>query len=119
MKTLPDQIPELEELHLWKILRSTKSACNGVSILEYRCPMLHLTYCTAGLLIVSGNGFKQLESCCSHDLDSHIRQAAMSVHKIDEEDEDSDHPYLESETNDKNEECNEEAAKDMPDEGRL
>jgi hypothetical protein len=38
--------------------------------------------------------FEQLpvERCCSHDLDSHIpgRQAAKSVNKMDEEDENSD-----------------------------
>jgi hypothetical protein len=58
--------------------------------------MHHRTNCTARLRIVSGNGFEQLERCCSQDLDSHISQAAMSVNEIDEDDE----------------ECNEEEAKE-------
>ncbi len=70
----------------------------------------------AGLRIVCGNGFEQLERCCSHDLDSHIRQSATSVHDIDEEDEDSDYPYLESETDDEDEGCKEEEAKEEEDE---
>jgi hypothetical protein len=78
MKMLPDQIPERDELHLWKLFRSTRAVGNRVSILEYRCPMHYQTDCTAGLHIVIGNGFEQLKRFCSHDLDSHIRQAAMS-----------------------------------------
>ncbi len=29
----PEQIPELDELHLWKLFRSARSASNGVSII--------------------------------------------------------------------------------------
>jgi hypothetical protein len=78
--------------------------------------MRHRTDCTAGLRIVSGNGLEQLERCSSHDLDSHIRQAAMSVQELDEEDEDSDYPDLERETEDEDEECNEDEAKEEEEE---
>jgi hypothetical protein len=66
MKMLPEQIPERDELHLWKFFRSARSASNGVSILEYKCPMRHQSDCRAGLCIVSGNGFEQLKRCGSH-----------------------------------------------------
>ena len=36
MKMLPEQIPERDELHLWKLFRSARSASNGVSIREYK-----------------------------------------------------------------------------------
>ncbi len=74
MKMLPEQIPERDKLHLWKLFRSTRSASNGVSIREYKCPMCHQTDCRAGLPIVRGNGFEQLEHCGFHHLDSHIRK---------------------------------------------
>jgi hypothetical protein len=83
MKTLPDRIPERDELPFWKLFRSARwSVCNAVSIREYRCLMRHRKDCRAGLLIVSGDGFEQLERCDFHDLDSHIRQAAMSSTKL-------------------------------------
>jgi hypothetical protein len=41
MKMLPDQIPEWDELHLWKLFRRARSACTGVSIQEYKCLMCH------------------------------------------------------------------------------
>ncbi len=56
MKMLPDQIPEQDELHLWKLFRRARSAGSGV-IREYKCLMHHQSDCTAGLWIVSGNGF--------------------------------------------------------------
>ncbi len=65
---LPNQIPERGKLHFLENLQER-------------------------LLIVNGNGFKQLELCCSHDLDRYISQAVTSVPEIVEEDEDSDHPY--------------------------
>ncbi len=69
MNMLPEQIPERDELHLWKLFRSVRSASNGVSIREYKFD------CRAGLRIVCGNRFEQLECCGSHHLDSHIRKA--------------------------------------------
>jgi hypothetical protein len=37
---LPEQIPERDELNLWKLFRRARSASNGVSIREYKCLML-------------------------------------------------------------------------------
>ena len=86
MKMLPEHIPERDELHLWKLFRSSRAASNrGVSIREYKCPMLHLSGCRAGLRIVRCDGFEQLERCGSHNLDSHVSRATS-----DEEDQDSD-----------------------------
>ncbi len=36
MKMPPDQLPERDELHLWKLFRNARSVGNGVSIQEYR-----------------------------------------------------------------------------------
>jgi hypothetical protein len=55
--------------------------------------------------------FEQLERCCSHDLDSYISRAAISVQEIDEEVEDSD--YLVSDSYNEDEECNNEGKKKM------
>ncbi len=84
MKMLPEQIPERDKLHLWKLFRSARSASNGVSIREYKCPMCHQSDCRAGLRIMR-------ERCGSHHLDSHIRKA-MSACDTEEEDQDSDYP---------------------------
>ncbi len=107
MKMLPEQIPERDELHLWKLFRSTRSASNGVSIREYKCPMRHQSNCRAGLRIVHGNGFEQLERCRSHHLDSHIHKA-MSAQDTKEEDQDSDYPDLVQDLEDGDDECNKE-----------
>jgi hypothetical protein len=107
MKMLPDQIPEREELHLWKLFRSARSASNGVSFREYKCPMRHQSNCRAGLCIVRGNGFEQLERCGSHHLDSHIRKA-MSARDTEEDAQDSDYPDLVQDSEDEDDECNKE-----------
>ncbi len=107
MKMLPEQIPERDELHLWKLFRSARSASSGVSIREYKCPMRHQSDCRAGLLIVRGNGFERLERCRSHHLDSHIRKA-MSASDTEEEDQDSDYPDLVQDSEDEDDECNKE-----------
>jgi hypothetical protein len=90
---LQDQIPERDELHLWKLFRSARSADKWVSIREYKCLMHHRTDCKAGVRIVSGSGFKQLERCDSHGLDCHIRKA-ISADDSDDEDGDSNYPDL-------------------------
>ena len=103
MKMLPEHIPERDELHLWKLFRSSRAASNrGVSILEYKCPMLHLSGCRAGLRIVRCDGFEQLERCGSHNLDSHVSRATS-----DEEDQDSDFPDLNPDGSDDEEEQSE------------
>jgi hypothetical protein len=90
MKMLPDQNSERDKLHHWRLFRSARSACNGVSIWEwYKCLMHHQSDCTAGLLIVIGKAFKHLEHWGSHHLDSHVCHI-MSAHDTKEEDEDSD-----------------------------
>ncbi len=89
MKMLPGQNPERDELHLWKPFRS---ACNGVSIREYKCLMRHqIDSNAAGLQIRSGNGLEQVKGCGSHHLDSHVRHI-ISVSDSEEEDEDSTFP---------------------------
>ncbi len=105
---LQEQIPERDELHLWKlftVFRSARSASNGDSIREYKCHMRHQSDSRAGLRIVRGNGFEQLERCGSHHLDSHICKA-MSAHYTEEEDQDSDYPDLVQDSEDKDDECN-------------
>ena len=103
MKMLPEHIPERDELHLWKLFRSSRAASNrGVSIREYKCPMLHLSGCRAGLRIVRCDGFEQLERCGSHNLDSHVSRATS-----DEEDQDSDFPDLVPDGSDDEEEQSE------------
>ncbi len=104
MKMLPEQITERDELHLWKLFRSARSASNGISIREYKCPMLHPSDCRAGLSMVRGNGFEQLERCGSHHLDSHIRKA-MSASDTEVEDQDSDYPDLVQDSEDEDDEC--------------
>ncbi len=117
MKMLPEQIPERDELHLWKLFRSTRSASNGVSIREYKCPMCHQSDCRAGLPIVRGNGFEQLEHCGFHHLDSHVRKA-MSAHNTKEEDQDSmsDYSDLEQDSQDEDDKCNKEEEDEGEDE---
>jgi hypothetical protein len=61
MKMLPELIPELDKLHLWKLFRSARSASNGVSITSTN--VLCVINLTTGLLIVCGNGFEQQEHC--------------------------------------------------------
>ncbi len=111
MKMLPEQIPERDELHLWKLFRSAKSASNGVSIREYKCPMCHQSDCRASLRIVRGNGFEQLERCGSQHLDSHIRKA-MSGSDTEVGDQDSDYPNLVQDSEDEDDERNKEEEED-------
>jgi hypothetical protein len=107
MKMLPKQIPERDELNLWKLFRSARYASNGVSIREYKCPMRHQSDCKAGLRIVRGNGFEQLEHCGSHHLDSHVSKA-ISARNTEEEDQFSDYPDLVQDSEDMDDECNKE-----------
>jgi hypothetical protein len=93
MKMLPDQIPERDELHLWKLFRSARSASNGVSIREYKCPICVINQTVGQECALCGNGFEQLEHCGSHHLDSHVR-CALSARDTEEEDDDSDYPDL-------------------------
>ncbi len=102
-----EQVSEQDELHLWKLFRSARSARNGVSIREYKCPMRHQSNCRAGLLIVRGNGFEQLERCGSHHLDSHICKA-MSARDTEEENQDSHYPDLVQDSEDEGDKCNKE-----------
>ncbi len=61
--------------------------------------------CRAGLRIVRGIGFEQLERCGSHHLDSHIRKA-MSARDTEEEDQDSDYSDLVKDSEEEDDECN-------------
>ncbi len=69
--------------------------------------MRHQSDWRAGLHIVRGNGFEQLERCWSHHLDRHIRKA-MSALNTEEEDQDSDYPDLVQDSEDEGDECKEE-----------
>jgi hypothetical protein len=115
MKMLSEQIPERDKLHLWKLFRSARSASNGVSIQECKCPMRHQSNCRAGLRVVRGNGFEQLERCGSHHLDSHIRKA-MSARDTEEEDQDSDYSDLVQDSEDEDAEFNKEEEDEGEDE---
>jgi hypothetical protein len=114
MKMLQEQIPQRDELHLWKLFRSARSASNGVSIREYKCPMRHQSDCRADLRVVHGNGFEQLEHCRSHHLDSHSRKA-MSASDT-EEDQDSDYPDLVHDSEDEDDKCKEQEEDEGEDE---
>ncbi len=113
---LSGQIPERDELHLWKLFRSARSASNGVSIREYKCPMCHQSDCRAGLHIVRGIGFEQLERCGSHHLDSPIRKA-MSTRDTEEEDQDSDYSYFVQDSEDEDDEYDKVEEDELADEG--
>ncbi len=73
--------------------------------------MRHQSDCRAGLHIVLGCGFEQLECCGSHHLDSHIRKA-MSARNTEEEDQDSDYTYLGQDSEDQDDKRNKEEDED-------
>ncbi len=94
---LPEHISQPDDLHLWTFYRKSKRTPAGVCIEEWVCPMRHVLGCFAGIRLVTGHGFEQLERCGHHDKDSHVRRL-MSARKSffpscetdDEDDDDSE-----------------------------
>jgi hypothetical protein len=106
MKMLPEQIPERDELHLWKLFRSARSASNGISIREYKCPMRHQSDCRASFCINRGNCF-----------DSNLLSSWSAVDRdTEEENQYSDYPDLVQDSEDEDDECNKEEEDEGEDE---
>jgi hypothetical protein len=71
---LPEHISHPDYLHLWKFYMKSKCTPAGVRIEDWVCPMRHVSRCFAGIGLVTGHGFEQLERCSHHDKDSHVRR---------------------------------------------
>ncbi len=73
MKMLPDHISEnqiLTSCTEGKVMTKSRPASKGVT--SFKCPMCFVYKCLAGLRIMEGPGFGQLESCCIHRIYSHV-----------------------------------------------
>ena len=71
LRLLPEQVLPESNVHLWQLVRQATTAMNGAAIRQFACPMRHLCKCKAGLRIVEGPGFMQLERFGLHDQHSH------------------------------------------------
>jgi hypothetical protein len=71
LRLLPEQVLPDSNVHLWQLVRQATTAMNGAAIRQFACPMRHLCKCKAGLRIVEGPGFMQLERYGMHDQRSH------------------------------------------------
>ena len=70
LKKLPGHIAKSTDHALWKQYRHYTNR-HRVYIRLFRCPLRHSTGSNAGIRIMVGPGFKQLDRCCEHDANSH------------------------------------------------
>ena len=70
LRKLPGHKSKETDHYLWKQYRCYTTR-KGVQIRLLRCPMRHRCGCKAGIRIMEGTGFKQLDRIGEHNADSH------------------------------------------------
>ena len=70
LKKLPGHNAKPTDVALWKQYRDYKTV-RGICFRCFRCPLRHRTNCKAGIRIVEGHNFKQLDFLGEHHANSH------------------------------------------------
>ena len=72
----PDHVPKAWDLGLWKLLNEYTKGEGKTLVRLYRCPAWDKAHCRAGIRILEGPGYVQMDICGSHNKTSHDKDGA-------------------------------------------
>jgi hypothetical protein len=71
LKKLPGHQSKPTDVSLWKQFREYKAKKGSILVRLFRCPLRHRCKCKAGIRIMEGPDWMQLERCGEHNANSH------------------------------------------------